>query len=251
MLTSQQLAKQLPRIIAHRGASAWAPENTLAAFRKAAAIGARWVEFDVMLSACGEAIVIHDDTLERTTNGQGYVANYSYAQLQRLDSGAWFSDAYQGEKIPALTDVLLLLQQESLAANLEIKPSINIEYATVKKIMEQVKTLWTMQQLPLLISSFSRTILKQVRSISRESLLAFLMHEWQADWQACCDELNCVSVHVNHVILTPDKVTEIKNAKRLVLAYTVDNVLRAQELFSWGVDAVFSNCPEEICKNLL
>ena len=88
----------LPPVIAHRGASAYAPENTLAAFVKAAQLGIRWIECDVMQAACGEVIIFHDETLERTTNGKGDVDRYPYSYLQSLDAGSWFDPIFSGEK---------------------------------------------------------------------------------------------------------------------------------------------------------
>ncbi|MEO8400250.1 MAG: glycerophosphoryl diester phosphodiesterase [Gammaproteobacteria bacterium] len=232
-----------PPIIAHRGASALAPENTLAAFRKAREIGAKWVEFDVMLAACGEAVVIHDETLERTTNGFGQVCDYPASYLQTLDAGSWFAPQFKNEKIPTLAEVIDFLCQEQLAANIEIKPSIGREEETVKKVLELIEQCWKHDILPPIISSFSTKVLYQVRQYSLTSLLAFLMHEWREDWQAECDALNCMSVDVNQMILNPYNVKEIKDTGRLLLAYTVDDVMRARELWSWGVDAVFTNCP--------
>src|SRR5688572_22496951 len=91
-----------PRVIAHRGASAYAPENTMAAFSRAHALGAQWIEFDVWLAACGEVVVLHDETLARTTNGYGRVTDFSYAALQPLDAGSWFGHQFRQEKILTL-----------------------------------------------------------------------------------------------------------------------------------------------------
>jgi glycerophosphoryl diester phosphodiesterase len=110
-----------PPLIAHRGASAYAPENTLAAFIKAQQLGVRWVEFDVMLTRCGEVVVIHDETLERTTDGVGEVSHYPYSYLQTLDAGSWFGAQFKGEKIPTLKEVLVFLAQHSMCVNVEVK----------------------------------------------------------------------------------------------------------------------------------
>src|SRR5438445_1086012 len=123
----QSINSYMSRLIAHRGASALAPENTLAAFRKAGEIGAKWVEFDVMLAADGEAVVIHDDTLDRTTNAKGNVCDYPYSYLQTLDAGSWFNPQFSHEKIPTLAEVIGVLRHCKLAANIEIKPSVGKE----------------------------------------------------------------------------------------------------------------------------
>src|SRR4051812_8087205 len=107
-----------PTIIAHRGASGTAPENTLAAFRRAADLGAPMIELDVQLTADGEVVVIHDFTLDRTTDGVGSVRHRSLAQIRRLDAGAWFAPAFRGERVPTLAEVL---QNFPHAVNVELK----------------------------------------------------------------------------------------------------------------------------------
>ncbi len=233
----------LSPIIAHRGASALTPENTLIAFQKANEIGAKWVEFDVMLAACGEAVVIHDETLDRTTNGHGPVRDYPYSYLKTLDAGSWFNPIFSGEKIPTLAEVIETLHRFNLAANIEIKPAPGYEEETVKKVLDVLKHFWRKEMKPPLISSFSRIVLDSVRKYSETHLLAYLINEWDPDWKKSCDELNCVSVDINHRILNQARVNEIKSANHLLLSYTVDDPVIAQQLFDWGVDAVFSNCP--------
>ena len=112
---------RLPRVIAHRGLSARAPENTLAAFRAAAGAGVPWVECDVQLTADGHAVLLHDETLDRTTDGTGRLADTPLAGLRGLDAGGWFDAAFAGESIPALSEALDLLAALGLGVNLEIK----------------------------------------------------------------------------------------------------------------------------------
>ena len=239
------LSKYLTPIIAHRGASALAPENTLRAFRLAAEMGAKWVEFDVMLSSCGEAIVIHDETLERTTNGVGQVCDFPYEYIKTLDAGSWFNPKFAGEKVPTLTEVLRLLQECHLLANIEIKPSLGREEETVKKVLQVVEENWRAEA-PILFSSFSQEVRMCLRKQAPTSLIACLMHEWRDDWKKISDEFHCAAMDVNHKILSPERANELKSADRLLMSYTIDDPVRARELFSWGVDAIFSNCPLEM-----
>ena len=231
----------LSKIIAHRGASALAPENTLAAFRKAAEMGARWVEFDVMLAASGEVVVIHDEMLERTTNGIGLVSECSYSYLQTLDAGSWFNAAFAGEKIPTLVQVLELLCDLDLMANVEIKPASGCEDETVQQVLKVIDENWPADKKPLLVSSFSEKVLECVRKYSSTQPLGFLMDEWQDEWQKKCDALDCISVHLNKKIVTHSRVEAIHATNRLLLSYTVDDPLLAKQFFAWNVDAVFSN----------
>lgn len=227
-----------PPIIAHRGASALAPENTLAAFLKAKQLGIHWVEFDVMLSASGDVIVMHDEHLDRTTNGRGKVIEYPYRYIKTLDAGSWFDQKYAAEKVPTLATTINFLEREKIAANIEIKSLLGYEALLVKHVVNAVSTF----QMPFFISSFSRIVLEEVHRLNENISLGFLMDEWQNDWEEFCIKINAKLVDVNHEILDPHKIKKIKSTHRLLLAYTVDNPIRAKELFASGVDAVFSNC---------
>ncbi len=227
-----------PPIIAHRGASALAPENTLAAFLKAKELGIQWVEFDVMLSASGEVVVIHDEDLNRTTNATGRVIDYPYRFIKTLDAGSWFDRKYYQEKIPTLSQVLDFLSQEKMAANIEIKALKGYEALLTKYVMDTV----SQYEMPFFISSFSRKVLEEVRTHHADIPIGYLMDTWDTDWEKFCDHISARLVDVNHEILTKESIQEIKSTKRQLLAYTVDDPMRAQELLSLGVDAVFSNC---------
>lgn len=229
-----------PPVIAHRGASREAPENTISAFMRAKQIGANWVEFDVQLCA-DELIVIHDETLNRTTNGKGYINDIPYAALQNLDAGTWFSPDFAGEKIPTLREVIAFLGRVGMNANIEIKHQEGREEDLVKAVLKNLSEHWQHRRSPPLISSFSVEILKLVRKYSPTASLGFLMDEWQDNWQKICNELNCAAVDVNHEILNLNYIKDIKKTGRVLLAYTVNNLSRANELFSWGVDAVFTD----------
>ncbi len=233
-------------IIAHRGASALAPENTLAAFRKASELGAKWVEFDVMLAGCGEVIVIHDKTLDRTTNGSGLVSDYPYQYLQTLDAGTWFDSQFKGEKIPTLAEVIDTLHEYQLAANIEIKPALGQEIETVQRVLQVIDTCWRPDMSAPLISSFSPRVLECVRQKSKKHFLSYFMGEWHDDWEKYCDAFGCISVNVKHTILNQARIAEIKKTKRFVLSYTVDEFQLAERLWTFGVDAIFSNCPPQM-----
>lgn len=244
-MSSSKLSIQ-PPIIAHRGASLHAPENTLAAFRKAKELGLNWVEFDVMLTSDNEVVVIHDKTLNRTTTGKGKVFKKTLPYLQTLDAGSWFNQEFAEEKVPTLSATIDLLNQLDLAANIEIKTLKGKEELTVKKILQLITANWQNSTSPPLLSSFSLPLLKVLRKNSAEAVLGFLMDRWNKKWETICDTLNCSAVNTNYRCLTLDRVQKIKSTQRLLLAYTVNNAKVAQKLFSWGVDAIFSDCPSEI-----
>ena len=130
----------IPPVIAHRGVSALAPENTMIAFAKAKEYGLRWIEFDVTVAACGTVVVMHDDELERTTNGVGKITDVTFDYLSTLDAGSWFAPEYSGIKIPTLKDVLLFLNQNQMAANIEINPILERSLAC-QRVLEDIKNM--------------------------------------------------------------------------------------------------------------
>lgn len=239
----------IPPVIAHRGASALAPENILVTFKKAKEYGIHWLEFDVTIAACDEVVVFHDDTLERTSNGFGAIVNYTYEHLKTLDVGSWFSSLFAGEKIPTLREVLILLDEYQMAANIEIKSYPGQEERLVKRVLEEIDK-YANKKTPLLITSFSKAIVKQVRHQSSQIPLGLLMSEWDESYPIICDELSLVNIGIDEKLLTLERVKQLKSSVRLLFAYTVNDVARAKELFSFGVDAIFSDCSQEILLGL-
>lgn len=237
---------KIPKVIGHRGACGYAPENTLASMRKAAELGVAWVEFDVMLTHDEQPIIIHDDTLDRTTNGHGHVAKHNWEKISQLDAGSWFAPEYAHEKIPSLMQLLIYLQKLSLHINVEIKPTHGRETLTAEKTLEVLLQYWPREQSLPLVSSFFEASLQQLRLLNQEIPLAYNTDHWLADWQGKLIQFDCVSLHINHLALDAEKAAQIKQAGYGLLAYTVNDPQRAQQLFNWGVDAVFSDVPDKI-----
>src|SRR5258708_3986607 len=138
-----------PRVLGHRGGGKLAPENTLAGIRKAAAMGFGGVEFDVMLSADKVPLLIHDETVDRTTSGHGSVAATPYARLASLDAGAWFSPEYRGERVPSFEEAGRLCARLGLWANVEIKPARGFERETARASSERALAFWGAPPPPL------------------------------------------------------------------------------------------------------
>lgn len=237
-----------PPVIAHRGASAYAPENTMSAFTRAMQLGINWVEFDVMLASCSTPIIFHDETLERTTNGAGYVGDYPYAYLRTLDAGSWFAPAYSCERIPSLEQVAQFLFHSNLNANVEIKPLPGQDEATVINAIKVLEPYFPQLKERILFSSFSLQSLKTLREQMPDCTLGLLIHEWDFDWETVALSLDCASIHIYEDILTQDIADKIKRMGKALLCYTVNDTDRAEELYSWGVDAVFSDCPDKIAR---
>lgn len=143
-------------IIAHRGASFYAPENTLAAIRKAKEMKATWVEIDVALTKDRHLVIMHDDTVDRTTNGQGAVFGRTLTELKNLDAGSWFSADFKDEPIPTLDELVDLVLELNLSLQLEIKPSFGNDKELAELTVERFETIWPKEKLSdVFITSFS------------------------------------------------------------------------------------------------
>lgn len=234
----------IDKIIGHRGAAAYAPENTIAAFEKAFALGCRFIEFDVMCSADGEPFVIHDESLKRTTNGSGQVGLVDAAYLQSLDAGSWFSNSFKGEVIPSFKQVLKWLSFTQMQANIEIKPFPGAVEQTTTAVLSAIHRYWPSdKQLPL-VSSFEWDALTLCRSIAPEMPLGLLLDSWDEHWLDKAQQLGCYSIHFNARVLTEQRVQEVKAQGYVLCAYTVNRKRLANKLMQWGVDALFSDYPD-------
>jgi glycerophosphoryl diester phosphodiesterase len=237
---------RLPGVIGHRGAAAYAPENTLEGIREAARCGARWVEFDAKLTGDGVVILMHDDTLDRTTSGRGPVAQASYREIGQLDAGAWFGAPWRGARVPRLADALSLLAKLDMEANIEIKPCPGREIETAQAVADAVQHCWPMDRPRPLLSSFSRASLSAARAEVPDIPRGLLIWEFAADWTAAAAALGCVSIHCADRHLTSPWADEIRKAGFGLAVYTVNDRARALELKTWGVQCLITDRPDTI-----
>lgn len=234
----------LPPVIGHRGAAGYAPENTLAGFRYAARLGVSWVEFDVQLTADNVPVVIHDATLDRTTDGYGQVGRCSLDQLRRYDAGAWMHPAYAGERVPTLAEALIEIAAAGMGCNIELKPQRGRAAETARITLETARALWPAKLPPPLVSSFEAAALQAAREVAPDWPRGFLAGKLPPDWRRQVDSLGCVSVNLHHRRITAGLVEDVAAAGFPVLAYTVNDPARARQLWSWGVASVFSDLPD-------
>jgi glycerophosphoryl diester phosphodiesterase len=223
-----------PRWFAHRGGGSLAPENTLAGIRLAARLGFKAVEFDVMLSGDGTPVLIHDETLARTTSGCGLVAETSDAALFSLDAG-------QGERIPRFSEAAALCRELGLLANVEIKPAVGYEAVTAKVVADLVAKLWQGAAVQPLISSFSLLALEIARDLAPVIPRGLLFEDVPADWLAELARLDGVSLHCAASLLTDAVLAEAQAAGVPVLCYTVNDPEQAKQLFRRGVSGLFTD----------
>jgi glycerophosphoryl diester phosphodiesterase len=226
-----------PKLVAHRCGGTLAPENTLAGFDACVRYGYRMVEFDAKLSADNQLFLLHDDTLERTTNGHGAAAEQNWASLAGLDAGAWRGPQFAGTRLPTLADAAARCARDGIAANIEIKPCPGRDEITGRLVAHAALSLWQTQTPPLL-SSFSFEALAAARESAPSLQRGMLFEEVPADWLRIVRELDCVSLHASHRHLNERLVAEIRAAGLRVLAYTVNDPARARLLAQWGVDMI-------------
>ncbi|RQS72245.1 glycerophosphodiester phosphodiesterase [Burkholderia sp. Bp8963] len=228
-----------PRVVAHRGGGTLAPENTLAALDEGARRGHRMVEFDAKLSADDVTFLLHDDTVDRTSNGHGAAARMRYAELAALDAGSWFDARFAGERMPTLDAAAARCLALGLAANVEIKPCAGRERETGRRVAADAAAYWRGAAMPPLLSSFSFDALQQARDAAPDLPRGMLYETVPDDWRAqAVDALGCVSLHADHQSLDEPLVRAIRAAGLRILAYTVNDLARAQQLVRWGVDAI-------------
>jgi glycerophosphoryl diester phosphodiesterase len=233
----------IAKFIAHRGASAVAPENTLASLTKAQDVGAAWIEADVRLTLDGEAVIFHDADLERCTNGRGLVRKTHYSIIADLDAGSWFSAQYAGEKVPTLDQWLQAAAKGGSGVILDLKAG----RLDAKRLADHVSTslarYWHDDLPRPLISSDSAACLRAAAAQKLDWKLAYIMPREHGNWQKIVDELPCIAVHLDHQAISERWLKLLKQKQLHIAAYTVNDPLRAQQLFDWGIDSVFTDDP--------
>jgi glycerophosphoryl diester phosphodiesterase len=227
-----------PRMVAHRGGGKLAPENTLAAIDVGADYGFSMFECDAKLSQDGEIFLLHDDTLERTSNGSGVAGEFLWHELQALDAGSWFSQQFAGEKLPRLTEVAQRCRQHQLMINIEIKPTTGSDTLTGTQVALAARDLWQDQPVMPLLSSFSVQALAAAQLAAPALPRGLLLEQWRDDWLLVTQQLGCTSLHIDYQELTAQRVASLKQAGLHILVYTINEVARARELLAWGVDCL-------------
>ena len=233
-----------PKVFAHRGGGALAPENTLAALRCGLARGFHAVEFDVMLTHDEVPILMHDPVLGRTVAGSGDIPALTMEQLSSMDAGGWFGEAFKGEKIPTYEQAFTFCRSHSIWMNVEIKPAPGFEMQTGAVVGAATRRLLEAEpsahvdvgKLPLL-SSFSFDALLAVKQAAPDLPRGYLVDVIPNDWHGLLDRLGAVALHTNHKNLTRAQAQAVKDAGFGLFCYTVNDTARATEILSWGVDA--------------
>ncbi len=237
---------KLPTVIGHRGAAAYAPENTIEGIRTAAEIGTKWVELDVKLTRDSVPVIFHDDTLERTTNGFGNVADTNFEDIRELEAGLWFSEGFAGVIVPTLEEVMEVLIEHDLGVNFEIKPCPGREIETAEVMLDVLSRSWDNLD-NILISSFQHVSLETAFDMVPDMPRGLLLDdEWPENWKDLADYLEVSTINFNGNRCTQEQVEELVELQKPVLAYTINDTQRAKILRQWGVDGFFTDDPETV-----
>ena len=235
----------LPRLIAHRGAKNIAPENTLAAINEAARCGADWVELDVQLTEDNVPVLIHDRTLDRTTNGSGEIKNTNSKSLASLDAGYWFDARYKGEKVPLLLNALNLCRELNLGVNLEIKAYGASIHNTVLHTLSVINEFGRDFENKLLFSSFDTAVLSTLKNLSPNSPRGLLVDKFNGDLAADLLLYDCFSIHPAISFLKSwATVEKVLSFDVPIIPYTVNDVDTAERLAGLNIRTFITDEPK-------
>lgn len=239
---------QLPKIIGHRGACAYAPENTLSSIQSAADMGIDWVELDVKLTSDDVPILCHDDNLLRTTGTDALVKDTPYSVIKELDAGSWFADSFVGEAMPTLEQAIELIINNGMGLNLEIKPCPGREIETAQVALDYLARVWDDHD-KIILSSFSEVSLETMADmVHGDWAIGYLFDDVPENWKDMAKHLEAKTININgnRDGLNREFIEDIIDEGYGVLAYTINNPMRAKELIQWGVDGVFTDEPDVI-----
>jgi len=223
---------QLPKVIGHRGAAAYAPENTLQSFREAGKRGATWVETDVKLTADGVPILMHDASLKRTTGVDRLVSRTRRADLP--------------PSVPTLEEAIACFAEVGLGCNLEIKPCEGRERETAQVTVATLRRCWPARLPPPLLSSFRDDSLAAAQEASPEFARALLLDKFVEDWRVRAGAVGASGINTNGKRLTAPWTVAIKQAGLALGVYTIDEPDLARALVGMGVDCVITDAPDVI-----
>lgn len=245
------MSLKIPKVIGHRGACGYAPENTLPSIRTAADLGVKWVELDVKLTRDNIPVIFHDEELERTTGAIGLMAETDYADIRGLDAGGWYGESFIGTRIPTLEDAVEVLLEFGMGLNLEIKPCPGREKDTAEIAIDYLSRIWDERD-NLLISSFQHVSLEAARDLAPDMARGLLIggDTLPENWKEMADYLEASTINLGSRLLNADIAEQVMDMGLPLLVYTVNNPMDAKRFQQMGVDAFFSDVPDVILENL-
>lgn len=227
-------------LIAHRGASATAPESTRAALAAAVKAKADMVELDVQMTKDRRLVIFHDDRLDRTSNGRGRLTRMTYPQLAKLDAGSWFGKRFAGERILLVSEVFKLLPK-AMGVNLELKKTA-FPHVLIDKLLRIISIVSAAPR--VIISSFEGNLLLPFTNSPLSHSLICNRRPQESLRQAV--RLRCQAWHLRDDLTTPKLIQASHDAGLKIRVWTVDEPRRANQLMRWGADGIFTNNPKKL-----
>ena len=249
---TQKKKIKLPKLIGHRGVKNLCPENTLESINKAFDLGLSYIEVDVKVSKDEIPILLHDDTLDRTTNGNGLVVNFNYEDLIKLDAGGFFYNKKTDIFIPKLVDVLKLCKIRNGNINIELKPNMGFEKINVRKIIELTKEI---EDVEIFYSTFDIKSFIEISNFFMNSNRSFLLDSFDeyslVDFISISENYNANICGLNIEKLSKEIIEKIKEKNLLVTVFSENNIslIDAKECFNIGVDSIFIDDPTKLINN--
>jgi glycerophosphoryl diester phosphodiesterase len=235
-------------VYAHRGASGYAPENTMAAFQMAVDMGSDGIECDVQMTRDGKLVICHDETLDRTTDGKGFIKDMDYEAIRELDAGSWFDSSFSSERIPRLSELLELVKLSGLFLNIELKSGI-VQYPGIEqKVIEQVEAYGLQEK--VIISSFNHYAVKKCKEIQPRIKTGALFMEGLFEPWSYLKTIGCECAHPFYMALVPEIAGKLKARGYIINVFTVNDAKAALELVKAGVDGIITNYPDRMLKAL-
>ena len=231
---------------AHRGFSGKYPENTMLAFEKAVEIGADGVELDVQLTKDGEVVIIHDETIDRTTDGKGYVVDYTYEELSKFDASYTYTEKMRFNKIPTLKEYFELVKDLDFVTNIELKTGINQYLGIEEKVYKLIKEYKLEKK--VIISSFNHFSILRMKKIAPELKCGFLSEDWIIDAGAYTASHGIECFHPRFNNLIPEVVEELKKNNIEINTWTVNKEEDIKDLINKGIDILIGNYPDLVKK---
>ncbi len=229
-------------IIAHRGASGYAPENTMAAFEKALEMGAEGIELDVHLTADGEIVVIHDHTIDRTSDGKGMVGALTLEEIRKYDFGAWFDPKFKGQRIPTLGEVFELLEDWDGLLNIEVKSGPILYPGIEEKLVDMVKS-WNFRG-RIIFSSFNHYSLRDIKALDPSMEIGLLYMAGLVEPWKYAKDLNAQALHPLYYNVVPELVAGCKENGIKLNPFTIDEENKMEMIMRAGVDGIITDYPD-------
>jgi glycerophosphoryl diester phosphodiesterase len=234
---------QKPIIYSHRGASAYAPENTLSAFRKGIEMGAKGIENDIHLTKDGQIVVCHDADIKRTSNGEGLIKDFTLEELKQFDFGSWFSPEFEGERIPTLEEVLILIKDWEGILNVEIKGIPTLDLPGIEEKLVELVRKYSLTE-KVIISSFNHYSLAELKRIAPEFKTAILYSELMYEPWNYVKNIDAFAIHPGMGYLTKEVIEGCKKNGVTVNVWTANEKEHMKMLLDAGVDGIITNCPD-------